>query len=282
MATAHHLRLSSRDLEGNDGLGRYVWLPGDPGRARLLADQLEQVRTVTNPRGLDVHLGRLSGEPGEPIDVAAVATGIGAGAAEVVVHELLACGARRLLRVGSCGTMNEAVRPGQVVVACAAVRDEAVTGSWAPAGFPALAHPEVTAAMCEGARRAGLAGETFRGICHSKSSLYAREFGHGPRGEENLRYCRTLRDCGVIASEMEASTLFVLAAVHAPWAGPLDRPAGRDELQAGAVLAVFATDRSDMVFDPEAARQAERRAIRVAVAGTRVWAAADRAAAAPA
>jgi uridine phosphorylase len=271
----HHLRLGPDELAGNGGLGRYVLLPGDPSRAGRIAERFDDTHRIDNPRGLHSWLGRLAGEDGEPVDVMAVATGIGAGSTEVVVHELLACGARRLLRVGSCGSMSERIRPGQVVLAVAAVRDEAATGHYAPPEYPAVAHPDVLAALSEGARRAGLADETFRGICHSKASLFAREFGHGPAGERNRRYREELARAGVVASEMEASTLFVLATAAGPWCGPVDG-GWPEECQAGAVLAVFGTDRSDMKLDRDLPRLAEQRAISVAIEGTRVWARRDR------
>lgn len=275
MSTQHHVRLGPDELAGNDGLGRYVFLPGDPSRAGRIAEHFEDVRALDNPRGLDSWIGRLPGEDGEPIDVLTIASGMGPGSAEVVVHELLACGARRLLRVGSCGSMTPGIQPGQVVVAVGAVRDEAATAHYAPPEYPAVAHPDVVAAMSEGARRAGLAGETFRGLCHSKASLFAREFGHGPAAERNRRYCEELARAGVVASEMEASVLFVLATTSGPWAGPIDG-GWAGECQAGAVLAVFGTDQSDMKIDPGLVRLAEERAITVAVEGARVWAGRDR------
>ncbi len=271
----HHIQLDPEDLAGNDGLGRYVLLPGDPSRARAIAERFDGRRTVATPRGLDGHLGTLD-SPRGPIDVLAIATGIGAPAAEVVVFELLEAGARRLLRVGSCGTMVPEIRPGQVVIATGAVRDDGTTAHYAPPEFPALAHPAAVAALTRGAERAGLAADTFTGICHAKASLYAREFGYGPAGEANVAYCDWLRRCGVVASEMESAALFVVASTYAPKAAPLAAPS-RAEVQAGAVLAVFAADDSRMQgVDPELAARAQERAIAVALEGVRAWAERDR------
>jgi uridine phosphorylase len=253
----HHLRLGPDELAGNSGLGRYVFLPVDPSRAGRIAERFEDARAIDNPRGLDAWTGRLaSGGTEEPIDVLAVASGIGAGSTEVVVHELLTCGARRLLRVGSCGSMTDRIQPGQVVLAVGAVRDEAASSHYAPPEYPALAHPDVLAAMSEGARRAGLAG-------------------HGPAAERNRRYHGELARAGVVASEMEASTLFVVASTAGPWCGPIGGN-WNEECQAGAVLAVFGTDQSNMKLDPEIPRLAEQRAISIAIEGTRVWARRDR------
>ena len=211
MDLQHHILLDSEHLRGNDSLGRYVLLPGDPGRAERLAARLAAVERIDNPRGHHAYLGRLERSTGDPIDVLVISSGMGSGSTEIIVYELLACGARRLIRVGSCGSMVDAIAPGQVVIATGAVRDERTSHHYAPPEFPAFAHPAAVAALPAGAHAAGLAAETFLGICHSKASFYAREFGHGPAGEDNLEYDRWLKRCNVVASEMEASTLFVLA-----------------------------------------------------------------------
>ena len=281
MTLQHHILLAPEHLEGNGGLGRYVLIPGDPGRAERIAAGLVDVERRANPRGHDAHLGRFE-PPGaetgsEAIDVLVIASGMGSGSTEIIVQELLACGARRLLRVGSCGTMTPAIVAGQVVIATGAVRDERTSHHYAPPEFPAVAHPLAVAALAAGARRAGLAADTFLGLCHSKASFYAREFGVGPAGEANLEYDAWLKRCGVVASEMEASTLFVQAAAASGPPPPLAGGGNHGECQAGAVMAVFATDQPDRAFDPEPARLAERRTIRVALAGVAAWAEQDRA-----
>jgi uridine phosphorylase len=274
MSVQHHLRIGPEHLEGNGKLGRFVLLPGDPARAERISSHFGALETVRNPRGLTVYIGTIDRGGEDPIEVLAAPTGIGTASVEVVVSELIACGARRLLRVGSCGSMVEEIVPGQVVIATGAVRDEQTSGHYAPAEYPAVADPHAVQALIRGARRAGLADETFLGICHSKASLYGREFGRGPAREDNLAYTSWLRRCGVIASEMEASALFVLASTATPAAETVSRR--RDTIcRAGAVLAVFGTDDSQMNFDATAADLAEERAIRVALAGIAAWAERD-------
>ena len=221
MKTAHHLQITPDDVAGNGGLGRYVLLPGDPSRAEKLASRFSGHRVIGNPRGHAVHLGTLAREDGQLVDTMTVATGIGTASVEVVVSELIDCGARRLMRVGSCGSMVPEIVPGQVVIATGAVRDEETSRHYAPIEYPALPHPEGLRALAEGARLAGLRDETFFGLCHSKASLYGREFGRGPAAERNTAYTDWIRRAGVIASEMEASALFVLASTHEPKAVPL-------------------------------------------------------------
>jgi uridine phosphorylase len=270
MTLGHHIRLGPEHLAGNRGLGRYVLLPGDPARAARIASHFEDVKVVDNPRGLTAHLGTLRAACGA-VDVLTLPSGMGSPSAEVVLQELLGAGARRILRVGSCGAMRSEIRPGQLVIATGAVRDEGTTDHYAPREYPALAHPRAVAALIEGAHRAGLDADSFQGIVHAKASLYAREFGMGPAGEANLAYTAWLRRCGVIASEMETAALFVISSTFAPRAYPLAER-GEGEPQAGAVLAVFASDDSHMQFDPAVAQRAETRAITVALEAVRAWA----------
>ncbi len=270
----HHIRLGPDELAGNGGLGRYVFLPGDPARARAIAEHFSQRETRETPRRLDAHLGVMP-SPRGPIDVLAIASGIGAASAEVVVFELLRAGARRLLRVGSCGAMRQEVAAGQVVIATGAVRDDGASAHYAPLEYPAIPHPRALQALQQAARNLDLGAHTFAALCHAKGSLYAREFGFGPAGEANLAYDDWLRRCGVVASEMEAATLFVLASTWAPLAAPLAAPR-RDEVQAGAVLAVLGRDDSRMqAIDPAIAVLAEQRAIAIALEAVRVWAELD-------
>jgi uridine phosphorylase len=205
-----------------------------------------------------------------------VATGIGSASVEVIVSELIDCGARRLMRVGSCGSMVPEIVPGQVVIATGAVRDEETSRHYAPIEYPALPHPEGLRALAEGALVTGLRDETFFGICHSKASLYGREFGRGPAAEANADYTNWIRRAGVIASEMEASALFVLASTHEPKATALSAH-GDPLCRACAVFGVFGTDDCNMEVDYDLVAIAEERVIQIALAAVGAWATIDRA-----
>jgi uridine phosphorylase len=277
MAYGHHIYLSSDDLAGNGGLGRYVFLPGDRTRAAKIASFFDEPRVIDNPRGHTGHLGRLSIPGGEPIDVLSISSGMGCASVEIIVHELIDCGAHRILRVGSCGTLTSRIHVGDVVIVTAAVRDEGTTDHYAPKEFPAMAHPDAVIAMVEGAKKAGLAGRTFRGISHSKDSLYAREFGVGPAGARNREYMEWIGRAGCAVSEMEAAALFMLAtAASAGKLSAIECGPSREEVQAGTVLAVYGGDDSNMKLDPKETAAAETRAIQVAIEGVRAWAIQDR------
>ncbi len=196
---------------------------------------------------------------------------MGPSSVEIIVTELLDCGARRLVRVGSSGSLQPQLPSGSVLVVTGSVRDESTSDRWTPTAFPALSHPAAVAAMQQGARQAGLAEHTYAGLCHSKDAFFGREFNRGPLGPTNQAYVQVLRSAGVLATEMEASTLFVLASVaSAGHVQPLSAGTGAVPVQAACVLAIYGEPGSTIT------KQADARAITVACQGVLAWDRCDR------
>ncbi len=264
MLKPHHLTIGEQHTTGNGGAGRVFLLPGSHQRARRLAGKLSDVETIESPRGLDVHLGHTTLD-GVTADVGVVATGMGCPSVGIIVTELIMLGAKLFCRVGTSGSLQvDRVRAGHLVIATAAVCDEGASDSYAPREVPAVAHPDWNAALKKAALGLGLGDCTWAGTVHSKDSLYGREFGLGPMKEQNAAYLKLLTDLGVMATEMESSHLFTLAAAHAPDIRPLDGGAGlAPGIKAGSVLAVVGD--SEPFAAPEVAALAETRLIDVAI-----------------
>lgn len=231
----HHISAEPADFEGNAGRGRFILLPGSPGRAAEIAEHFSEHRVKPHPRGHDLHLGVLSG-PAGAVDVGVVASGMGGPSVEIIVSELLELGARRLLRVGTTGTLQPRVHLGELVIATAAVRDERAGTDYLPLSFPAVASLAMVDRLRGAASALGLSDRTHCGTVHSKDSLYAREFQRGPRGDEHAEFKRLLRSGGVLCSEMECATLFVMGAVAHHEAQQCAPP---QAVEVGAVLAVI-------------------------------------------
>ncbi len=214
---AYHLDLA-------ETAGRYVLLPGDPGRVPLLAARLEGGREVGHNREFLTYVGELDGVP-----VAVTSTGIGCPSAAIAVEELSALGADTFIRVGSAGGMQSRCRVGDLVIAEAAVRDEGTTGQYVPHGFPAVADLDVTAALRDGLRELGLRHHV--GVVHSKDSFYGqREPGRMPVAERLEARWRAWIRAGVLCSEMEAAAIFVVARILGCRAGGVMLVAGNQEL----------------------------------------------------
>ena len=175
-----------------------VLLPGDPNRARRISERFDagSAREVNAHRGLLGFSGTFNGTP-----VSVQASGMGTPSLSIVVEELLRLGARRLIRVGTCGGIAPGLRTGELVIATAACPVDGTTATYlhgepyAPAADFAL-----TRALVDAAAAAGIPTRT--GLVASVDVFY----------NTDADYAQRWRDRGVLAFEMEASALFFLAA----------------------------------------------------------------------
>ena len=101
-------------VEGD--VGRYVILPGDPGRCEKIAALFDNAHFVAQNREYTIYTGTLLGEK-----VSVCSTGIGGPSASIAMEELHNIGADTFIRVGTCGGIDLDVRSGDVVVATGAV-----------------------------------------------------------------------------------------------------------------------------------------------------------------
>ncbi len=93
-------------------------LPGDPGRALALAQSLlREPRMFNHHRGLWGYTG--TAPDGEPLTIQS--TGMGGPSAAIVLTELIALGARRAIRVGTCGALAAGLALGELVIAREAI-----------------------------------------------------------------------------------------------------------------------------------------------------------------
>ncbi|MCL4368109.1 MAG: nucleoside phosphorylase [Actinobacteria bacterium] len=246
---AHHLLCRPGDV------GAYVLLPGDPGRAQLLASRLEEPRYIASNREFSTYTGMLDDEP-----VTVTSTGIGGPSTAIAVEELIDLGAHTFVRVGTAGGMQASVAPGHFVVAQAAVRDEGTSHQYVPDVFPAVASPTVVMALHDAARQFGVPHHV--GIVHSKDSFYGQKRPETmPISAYLVQRWETWRQAGVLASEMEAAALFVVAGIRGRRAGavlkimsnrarPGPRPSSLDDLADLAIAGmrlVLQADRAEQV-----------------------------------
>ena len=196
----YHIAATSEDI------GRYCILPGDPGRCKLIAAYLDDVRHVGMNREYNIYTGYLLGEK-----VTVCSTGIGGPSTAIAVEELAACGADTMIRVGTCGGISLDVKSGDLVVASGAVRQDGTSMEYAPAEFPAVSTYEVLAALVGGAETTG--ADSHVGVVQSKDSFYGQHSpARMPTAGALLAKWEAWKRLGVLASEMEASTLFTVGA----------------------------------------------------------------------
>ncbi len=219
-------------LQPTAALSERVLLPGDPGRALMLAESLlDGARMFNHNRGLWGYTGLAP--DGEPLTIQS--TGIGGPSAAMVIHELIDLGARRLLRTGTCGALHTDLQLGDLVIATEAIAADGTSralgaGDRVPASR-ALLDAVIAAAV-----------PPFPDESHAIHSgpVVTTDVFYDHRGLE-----QEWSAAGALAVEMEAATLFALAAARA--------------VEAAAVLVV-----SDLVLpervriEPDDLRAAER------------------------
>jgi uridine phosphorylase len=203
----YHIQMKVGDV------GRYVLLPGDPGRCEKIAAYFDDPKHIIQNREYNTYTGTLLGEK-----VSVVSTGIGCPSTAIAVEELIAIGADTFIRIGTSGGIQPEIRTGDVAVVNSAIRDEGTTLHYMPIEFPAIADLDVVLAMREGAKKLGIPYHV--GPTQSKDSFFGEtEPNRMPVDSRLNQRWKAWIAGGAVCSEMEASTIFVLSSIHRKRAG---------------------------------------------------------------
>jgi purine-nucleoside phosphorylase len=193
--------LATPHISANESdIAEAVLLPGDPLRAKYIAENfLDDPREVTSVRNMLGYTGTYKG-----VAVTSMGTGMGIPSASIYITELVRFyGAKRLIRVGSCGALSTDVAMRDVILAIGACTDSNVNraryGGW---DFAATADYRLLAAAARVAAGGDRAVQV--GNVHSSDSFY------NPT-ENALAIWQSMN---VLAVEMEAAGLYAIAAAE--------------------------------------------------------------------
>lgn len=188
---------------GPEDIGKYVILPGDPGRCEKIASHFDSPVRVAESREFVTYTGTLCGER-----VSVTSTGIGGPSAAIAIEELSKCGAHTFLRVGTCGGMQKEVMGGDIVIASGAVRMEGTSREYAPIEYPAV--PDTSAMNALIAAAGALNARYHVGVVQCKDSFFGQhEPEVMPVSHELLNKWQAWIRMGCLASEMESAALFI-------------------------------------------------------------------------
>jgi uridine phosphorylase len=217
----YHVGLTAEEV------GKYVLYPGDPARTAVIAKLLDGAREVAFNREYRTFTGTIAGTA-----VSAISSGMGGPSVAIGMEELRELGVHTFLRVGTCGATQPEIKIGDLIIASGAVRTEGTADGYVPKEFPAVADYGVVSALLESARELG--APHFLGIIRAVDALYSDllpdSMPDGPRLRAELAMWAR---AGVIANDMESSTLFVVGSVRRVRAGSLLLCV--DEVGAGAI-----------------------------------------------
>jgi uridine phosphorylase len=190
-----------------DSLGPYALIPGPKERAQML------LGTVKNPTknftflDYEMHTGMIDGKR--------VTVGNGGRFAPdtaMTTEILCAAGAEILVRIGSCGSLQDHVKIGDLVIVTGAIRGEGTTGYYVPKNFSTLAHPDIVRGLQQAAE--SLQVRYHLGRIFTTDALF----------QETPELIQELREQNVSSIDMVTSTFLTIAQLR--------------EKKAGAMLAV--------------------------------------------
>ncbi len=226
-------------------IGKYVILTGDPQRTDSIAKSFDEPKLVANNREYRIFTGTLKGEK-----VSVCSTGIGGPSTAIAVEELCKCGAEVMIRIGTCGGINTKVEGGHVVIPTGAIRQEGTTLQYVPSEYPEVADHEIVSAIIEAAKSENKTYHT--GIIQSKDSFYGQ---HSPEimpvSAELEAKWESWKKAGVLASEMECSTVFVVGGIRG--------------VKTGAILHVLWNQEREKLGLPNPTHESTEYAIKIAV-----------------
>ena len=177
-----------------------VLLPGDPYRAKWAAETfLTQVRQINNVRGMLGFTGQWNGHA-----VTIQGSGMGMPSLSIYVNELIRdYDAKTLIRIGSCGAMQDYIAVHDIIIAMtASTLSTPSRGIFKDLNFAPCADWSLM-------RAAVAAAEKTISPLHV-GGIYSSDVFYDERPDLNQQMIRH----GILAVEMEAAELYNLAARH--------------------------------------------------------------------
>ena len=208
----YHLGFGREDLGKNPP--QIAILSGEPERSRYFAQTyLQNVRLLSEYRGLNSYFGYLAN--GKPILVAT--SGMGAPSASIVVNELIQVGITKIIRIGTCGSIQPYVSVGSVVISKSALCRQGAANDIAPVEYPAAADPFLTVALAKSAQQLNI--PYHLGITASVDTFYEGQERIESSANPHLQpwlsgITQTYRYLNILNYEMETGTLLKMGGVY--------------------------------------------------------------------
>lgn len=134
-----------------DSLGPYALIPGPKERSDLILKTVTDAQKNFTFLDYEMHTGILDGKR--------VTVGNGGRYAPdtaITTEILCGAGAESLIRVGSCGSLQEHIKIGDLVIVTGAVRGDGTSRYYVAENFSTLAHPDIVKALQQAAKSLGV------------------------------------------------------------------------------------------------------------------------------
>ncbi|WP_353094461.1 nucleoside phosphorylase [Tissierella praeacuta] len=179
-------------------ISEYVILPGDPARVLRVGEFLDSYEEIAYNREFRTIKGYYKGVP-----ITVTSTGIGGASAAIAIEELISCGAKYLIRIGSAGAVQPNIRLGDLVICSAAVREDGTTNMYVSSNYPAVSDIRFTNLIMDTCEE--LKYRYHCGVIRSHDSFYI---------DEEDEIMEKWNKKNILASDMETASLFVVGQIR--------------------------------------------------------------------
>ena len=208
----YHIGFGREDLGKNPPC--IALISGDPERSQYIAQTyLSNVKLLSEHRGLNSYLGYLAN--GNPLLIAT--SGMGAPSMSIVVNELVQVGIKKIVRIGTCGSIQPHIKVGSVVISQGSLCRQGAANDIAPPEYPAVADPFLTVDLVKTAKK--LKHDYHLGITASVDTFYEGQERTESSANQHLQLwlkgiTEQYRHLNILNYEMESGTLLKMAGVY--------------------------------------------------------------------
>jgi uridine phosphorylase len=186
----------------HDSLGPHALIPGPKERSELLLKLLDKPQKNFTFLDYEMHTGDLEGKR--------VTVGNGGRFAPdtaITTEILCAAGAQTLIRVGSCGSLQEKVKIGDLVIVTGALRGDGTSRYYVAENFSTVAHGDIVSALRQAADDLKL--RYHLGWIFTTDALF----------QETPELIRQLSEQNISSIDMVTSTFLTIAQMRGKKAG---------------------------------------------------------------
>jgi uridine phosphorylase len=185
-------------------LGPFALIPGPKERSQMLLGALENPTKNFSFLDYEMHTGSHNGKK--------VTVGNGGRYAPdtaITTEILCAGGVESLIRIGSCGSLQEQIKIGDLIIVTGAVRGEGTTAYYVARNFSTVSHPEIVRALTEAAK--SLKVRYHLGQVYTTDALF----------QETPEFIEELEQQRISGIDMVTSTFLTIAQVRKKRAGAI-------------------------------------------------------------
>ena len=197
----HHINMVKGDVAST------VLVPNNPERVEVFASLVDKAEKIARKREYLTYTGEKDG-----VAISCTSSGIGSSPTAIGVEELIRIGAKNIIRIGTCVTIDPFIKKGEMIIPLGAIREERATEEFVSIDYPAIADFRIVRALVDACESLKLPYHT--GIVRTHDAFYL----NSPFEDNEEQYQKWL-DMDILAFDNETSAAFVISSMQGIKAG---------------------------------------------------------------